>query len=58
MIENRYQGLFCAINDQVKIRNGNDTNLMKTVGLIGEMHADPKHSVELPLLRWEHTVSR
>ena len=35
MIENRYQGLFCAVNDQVKIRNGTDTNLMKNVGKEG-----------------------
>ena len=31
MIESKYGGLFCAINDQVKIRNGTDTNLMKNV---------------------------
>ena len=31
MIESTYGGLFCAINDQVRIRNGTDVNLMKTV---------------------------
>ena len=31
MIESTYGGLFCAINDQVRIRNGTDENLMKTV---------------------------
>ena len=31
MIESTYGGLFCAINDQVRMRNGNDVNLMKTV---------------------------
>ena len=31
MLENRYGGLFCAIDDQVKMRNGTDANLMKNV---------------------------
>ena len=31
MLENRYGGLFCAIDDQVTLSNGTDINLMKNV---------------------------
>lgn len=31
MLESRYGGLFCAIDDQVKMRGGDDDHLMKNV---------------------------
>ena len=43
MLENRFGGLFCAIDDQVKIRNGTDANLLKSVRFLADCNAiDPK----------------
>ena len=43
MLENRFGGLFCAIDDQVKIRNGTDTNLLKSVCFGADCNGvDPK----------------
>lgn len=49
LLENRYGGLFCAIDDQVKMRNGNDMNLMKNVHFIYRYSIDSKHSYQVQM---------